>query len=263
MTDINKIISAINLYLEKNRLERVEANEVARYLDSQGLLNFSTKGQPFRKLLREGKIPNAEQPNGKNTSWYIRRSFTCNNSSIHTPKTQTLQVPSKPNTSNKEKSEGLLPIEKEDSEILILGTLPGIKSLELGEYYSNSSNKFWDILSQIYEKTIPISYKDKIEWLHKQNIALWDILKAAARDGSLDSNIQHPEANDILSFITSHPHLRMIVFNGSKPQEYFNNYMGNTSIPIGIKLLTLPSTSSANTHLTFNEKVKQWSKILE
>ena len=263
MADINKIISAINLYLEKNNLGIVEANEVARYLDSQGLLNFSTKGQPFRKLLREGKISNAEQPNGKNTSWYIRRSSTCNNSSIHTPKTQTLQVPSKPTTSYKEKSEGLLPIEKEDSEILVLGTLPGKKSLELGEYYSNPSNKFWDILSEIYKKPIPTSYKEKIEWLHKQKLALWDILKAAIRNGSLDNNIQHPEANDIIGFISAHPHLRMIVFNGSKSQEYFNNYIGNTSIPIGIKLLTLPSTSSANTHLTFNEKVKQWSKILE
>lgn len=263
MIEINKIISAINFYLDKNKLERVEANEMARYLDNQGLLNFSTKGQQFRKLLREGKIPNAEQPNGKNTSWYVRRSSTWNNSSIQTTKTQTTQKTSQQKISTKEKSEGLSAIENKDSEILILGTLPGIKSLELGEYYSNPSNKFWHILSQTYENTIPISYKNKIEWLHKHKIAIWDILKAAVRDGSLDSNIQHPEANDILSFISSHPHLRMIVFNGSKSQEYFNKYIGHTRIPRGIKLIVLPSTSSANTHLTFNEKIKQWSKILE
>lgn len=263
MADINKIISAINLYLEKNNLGIVEANEVARYLDSQGLLNFSTKGQPFRKLLREGKIPNAEQPNGKNTSWYIRRSSTCNNTSTQIPQFQTLKEKSESNTSNKEKSEGLSTIENKDSEILILGTLPSKKSLELGEYYSNSSNKFWDILSQVYEKTIPTSYKEKIEWLHKQKLALWDILKAAVRDGSLDRNIQHPETNDIIGFISAHPHLRMIVFNGLESKEYFNSNIDHTKIPIGIKLMTLPSTSSTNTHLTFNEKVKQWSKILE
>ena len=260
MSDINKIRSAIKLYLEKNNLEIVEANEVARYLDSQGLLNFSTKGQQFRKLLREGKIPNAEQPNGKNTSWYIRRSYTNKNTSTENPKSQTLQDPSKPSTSNKEKSKGLSAIENEDSEILILGTLPGQKSLEKGEYYSNPSNKFWDILSKIYEKPIPITYKEKIEWLHKHKIALWDILKAAIRDGSLDQNIQHPEANDIIGFISSHARLRVIIFNGLKAHEYFNQYIGHKNIPFGIKIKVLPNTSSANTHLTFSEKVKEWKK---
>ncbi len=65
MADINKIISLIDSYLEKEGLYRVEANEASLFLDKMGVLSYSTKGQPLRKILREGKIPNAEQPGGK------------------------------------------------------------------------------------------------------------------------------------------------------------------------------------------------------
>lgn len=218
MADINKIIAAINNYLEKNNLESVEANEVAKYLDRLGLLSFSTKGQSFRKLLREGKIPNAEQPNGKNTSWYIRRSSTGSHSSTLTQGIPSQKKKSNNTYSGNKKSEGLAAIEDKESEILILGTLPGEKSLELGEYYSNPSNKFWEILSKIYKDSVPTSYYDRVKWLLHNKIALWDILKEAVREGSLDSNIQHPEANNLIGFISTHPHLRVIAFNGSKSQ---------------------------------------------
>lgn len=72
MADINIIISLIDKYLESTGQNRVEANEISVYLEKNGALSHSTKGQPLRKLLREGRIPNAEQPGGKGTSWYIR-----------------------------------------------------------------------------------------------------------------------------------------------------------------------------------------------
>ena len=77
MTDkIKLIIESIDNYLERTGQQIVEANEAALELDRLGILNFSTKGQPFRKLLREGLIPNASQPGGKNTSWFIRHSHS-------------------------------------------------------------------------------------------------------------------------------------------------------------------------------------------
>ena len=74
MTDIKRIISLIDEYIETTGRNRVEANEISLYLEKNGVLSHSTKGQPLRKLLREGKIPNAEQPGGKGTSWYILHS---------------------------------------------------------------------------------------------------------------------------------------------------------------------------------------------
>lgn len=74
MADINRIIYLIDEYLESTGLNRVEANEISVYLEKNGALSHSTKGQPLRKLLREGRIPNAEQPGGKGTSWYIGHS---------------------------------------------------------------------------------------------------------------------------------------------------------------------------------------------
>ena len=69
--DITAIIHGINDFFRQTGKSVAEANEVNKYLESKGLLSFSTKGQPLRKLLREGKIPTAEQPGGKNTTWYL------------------------------------------------------------------------------------------------------------------------------------------------------------------------------------------------
>lgn len=74
MADIDRIIRLIDNYLEMNGADSASANEISSYLEAQGALSYSTKGQPLRKLLREGKIPNAFQPGGKGTTWIIRHS---------------------------------------------------------------------------------------------------------------------------------------------------------------------------------------------
>ena len=262
MENINKIIGLIDAYLEKKHMIEAEANEIARFLDRQGVLNYSTKGQPFRKLLREGKIPNAEQPAGKNTSWYIRHSkgaaILCKPNNISSLPTSSIKGISFDGV-----TKGLSDVSNANSEILILGTLPGKKSLEKEEYYINPKNKFWEILSIIYRDPVPKTYKDRIVWLKKHRIALWDVLKFADRDGSLDKDIRNPISNDIANFISSHPYLRIIVLNGtSDTQKYFNTYVDVNKIPNRIKILPLPSTSSSNTHFTFEEKVNLWRGIL-
>lgn len=261
MADINRIISMIDHYLEVKGLDRVESNEASRYLEKNGVLNYSTKGQPLRKLLRDGKIPNAEQPGGKRTAWYIRHSGA---KKTRTDYNHMSKVPSpvEAQVSGKVLTDGLAPVEDPESEILILGTLPGKVSLMTRQYYANGSNQFWKIISDIYGEVLPYDYSGKIEFLRNHHIALWDVLQSADRNSSLDSDIKDPVVNDVIGFISNHPKLRIIGLNGEKAYNYLKSGVGLYKIPANVRVVVLPSTSAANTHMTMSEKISHWKKIL-
>lgn len=262
MADIDRIITLIDKYLESTGLNRVEANEVSIYLEKNGALSHSTKGQPLRKLLREGRIPNAEQPGGKGTSWYIRHSNRSNTVPIKAtqplePKTIKANV-----LTSSIITEGLEPVADSESEFLILGTLPGKVSLQTKQYYANRSNYFWRIISSIFDEAIPNSYEEKLNMLKRHHIALWDVLKSANRESSLDSDIENPNANDILGFISTHPNLRVIGLNGKDAGMYFRKFIGVHNLPKNIRVVSLPSSSSSNTHFTIDDKIGLWKLIL-
>jgi len=107
------------------------------------------------------------------------------------------------------------PISNSDTTILILGTLPGDKSLELGEYYGHSSNRFWKIISTITNNDLPLIYSDKKALLLKTKIGVWDVAHKANRKGSLDIAIEDEEPNDLDNFIARHKNLKVIGFNVS------------------------------------------------
>ena len=151
------------------------------------------------------------------------------------------------------------PISNGDITILILGTIPGDKSLELGEYYGHSRNKFWKIISTITNNDLPLTYFDKKTLLLKSKIGIWDVAHKANRKGSLDSAIENEEPNDLEGFITKHKNLKVIGFNGTKSQVLFDKYFDRKS---GIKYITLPSTSPANTGIDFENICKLWQQIL-
>lgn len=263
MADINRIIALIDKYLESTGLNRVEANKISIYLEKNGALSYSTKGQPLRKLLREGKIPNAEQPGGKNTSWYIRHSNSkgiVNSTSIQQKAEQITDIAKEPTMVAM--TEGLEPIADSESEILILGTLPGKVSLQTRQYYANRSNQFWKIISSIFNDTMPDSYEERLNVLKRHHIALWDVLKSANRKSSLDFDIKDPNANDILGFISKHPKLRVIGLNGKEAATYFKTYIELHNLPKNVHAVSLPSSSSTNTHFTINDKIGCWKSIL-
>jgi len=151
------------------------------------------------------------------------------------------------------------PISNSDTTILILGTMPGDKSLELGEYYGHPRNKFWKIISIITENNLPLTYTDKKELLLKTKIGIWDVAHKANRKGSLDSAIEDEEPNDLDNFIARHKNLKVIGFNGTKSQALFDKYFDRQS---GLKYISLPSTSPANTGIDFDNICKQWRQIL-
>ena len=151
------------------------------------------------------------------------------------------------------------PISNSDTTILILGTMPGDKSLELGEYYGHPRNRFWKIISTITDKDLPLTYTDKKALLLKTKIGIWDVAHKANRKGSLDSAIEDEEPNDLDSFIARHKNLKVIGFNGTKSQALFDKYFDRQS---SLKYISLPSTSPANTGIDFDNICNQWRQIL-
>ncbi len=150
------------------------------------------------------------------------------------------------------------PISNADTQILILGTMPGDKSLELGEYYGHSRNRFWKIISTITNNELPQTYADKKVLLLKTRIGIWDVAHKANRKGSLDSAIEDEEPNNLNSFIAKHKNLKVICFNGAKSEALHDKYFDRIS---EIKYISLPSTSPANTGIDFDSICKKWKQI--
>jgi hypoxanthine-DNA glycosylase len=147
------------------------------------------------------------------------------------------------------------PIVNTETEILILGTMPGIISLEKQEYYAHKQNQFWKILFTVFANgTVPELFKEKCKVLQQNKIGLWDVLANCERKGSLDIHIKNHTENDILGLLQEFPKINRILFNGKESQRYFMKKFGNIT---GIVFYVMPSTSPANT-VNFEEKLKLW-----
>jgi hypoxanthine-DNA glycosylase len=141
------------------------------------------------------------------------------------------------------------------TEILILGTMPGIASLEKQEYYAHPRNHFWKIIYTLFNNTpISVVFNEKIRFLQANRIGLWDVLKNCERKGSLDVHIKNQTENDFESLFQEFPGIIKIVFNGKESHRYFVNKFGQIE---GVTYYVMPSTSPANT-MSFENKLKVW-----
>ncbi len=160
--------------------------------------------------------------------------------------------------------QGLEPVISCDSKTLILGTLPGDKSIEEKEYYANKSNQFWKVIYGIFgDSSIPQNYDEKISYLKARNIALWDVLLSGVREGSSDKKIRNPVANDFNSIFTRYGSIETVVFNGSNAAAYYTKLVSSSLLDKGKSCITLPSTSGSNTRMTIEEKIQRWRTIKE
>ncbi|WP_312076176.1 DNA-deoxyinosine glycosylase [Chryseobacterium sp.] len=150
------------------------------------------------------------------------------------------------------------PIINEDSKILILGSIPGVKSLEMQEYYAHPQNKFWKIIFELFDENFTDNYIEKINILKKNKIAVWDVIDTCERKGSLDSEIKNEEANDIDLLLKTYPNIKAIFCNGGKSYKNLKKILHNKS-NIGVYLL--PSTSPLHT-ISFERKLEEW-KVLK
>ena len=144
-----------------------------------------------------------------------------------------------------------------DSEILILGSIPSVKSREEGFYYMHPKNRFWSVLSQVYAEEFPKTLEDKKALLEKYKIALWDVIQSCQINGSSDSSISNVIPNDIASILKK-TNIQTIYTTGKKAFALYQKYI----FPItGIEAIYLPSTSPANAILTEKDLVKQYQII--
>jgi len=146
------------------------------------------------------------------------------------------------------------------TKIVILGTMPGIASLEKQEYYAHKRNHFWPIMHALLGNVhVSELFEEKIKLLQENNIGLWDVLKNCERKGSLDIHIKNHEVNDFETLFQEYPAINKIVFNGKESHRYFFKKFGQIE---GITYYVMPSTRPANT-MSFENKLKLWSAFLD
>ena len=149
------------------------------------------------------------------------------------------------------------PLIDKDSKILILGSFPSIKSFEKSFYYSHPTNQFWKILATLFNDETPGSIDEKKEFLKKNKIALWDMVKSCSRSNSLDSSLKEIEVNDIESLLKAYPDIEAVFFTGRLSQKLFLKHFSHLEIPN----FYLPSPSSANAGMNFEDKLKRWAVL--
>ena len=149
------------------------------------------------------------------------------------------------------------PIVFKDTEVLILGSFPSIKSFENNFYYAHPSNQFWKILQAITE--YPVNNRDQKIWLLKESkFGLWDMIKSCQRDNSLDSSLESEEMNDLEGFLEANPSIKKLAFTGKKAEALFKIHFAH----LNIETVYLPSPSAAYAKMSMEDKVKIYKEQL-
>jgi len=136
----------------------------------------------------------------------------------------------------------LEPVFDGDSTILILGTMPSVASRENGFYYSHPQNRFWQVMSAVFDEPLPYTGEQKKKLVLSHGIALWDVLASCEIDGSEDSSIKKPVANDFSALLAASP-IRTVYTTGEKAATLYRKLCRAST---GLDAIPLPSTSPAN-----------------
>lgn len=142
-----------------------------------------------------------------------------------------------------------------DTRLLILGSLPGARSLAEGQYYAHPANQFWRLLGAVIGQPLAdMTYDDRLGALREAKVGLWDVIRSAERRTSSDSLIRDVEAHDLATLVATLPDLRMVAFNGGKAAA-----IGRKQLPplTDVAVVDLPSSSAAHT-IGFDAKLARW-----
>jgi len=161
---------------------------------------------------------------------------------------------------------GFPPIADARARVLVLGSLPGRKSLEQGEYYAQPYNAFWRIMGALFNAGPEHEYDVRLERLRARGIAVWDVLAAGEREGSLDAAIVPASivVNDFNEFFRDHRRISSICFNGNTAAALFRRKVVPTLRPecAALETRVLPSTSPAHASLKLEQKLARWAAAL-
>ena len=163
-------------------------------------------------------------------------------------------------------SRGFPPVANAESRVLVLGTLPGPRSLQMRQYYAQPRNAFWPIMGELFGAFPDLAYRARLALLKQHRVALWDVCHAAFRPGALDAAIDAASIvpNDLGGFLKSHRRIGLICFNGQTAGKFYRRFVlpGLPESRRGIPSRTLPSTSPAYAAMPFQQKLEQWKILL-
>ena len=151
------------------------------------------------------------------------------------------------------------PVYDKDSEILILGTLPSVKSRENNFYYGHKQNRFWKVLATLLKEPVPETIEEKKAILLAHHIAIWDVIQSCDIKGSSDSSIKNVAPTD-LRMILEKTNITRIYANGNKAGQLYKRYQFSVT---GIEATVLPSTSPANAAWSLARLCETWGAILQ
>jgi hypoxanthine-DNA glycosylase len=158
------------------------------------------------------------------------------------------------------------PVINSQTRILVLGSMPGVRSLQEQAYYAHPQNAFWWIVQELFEIPRNLDYQLRIRQLLGVQIGLWDVLASCQRQGSLDSAIlgETETVNDFSKLFSAYPNLVAILFNGQKSHQVFAKHYDLQSLnSSGLKTHTMPSTSPANAAISKTDKLKVWGDVIK
>ncbi len=151
------------------------------------------------------------------------------------------------------------PVYDENSQVLVLGSFPSVKSREQSFFYGHPQNRFWKVLSRLDGKQEPSSVSEKKALLSSLGIAVWDVIESCEIVGSSDSSIRNVKPND-LTIILNNSNVKRIFVNGKTAKKYYDKYV----LPsLCIEAVCLPSTSPANATYTLEKLMKDWACLVE
>lgn len=162
-------------------------------------------------------------------------------------------------------SQSFPPICHPDATVLILGSLPGKRSLEAQQYYAQSRNAFWRIMGEFFDAGPEWPYAERTQRLTEHGIALWDVIASAERAGSLDSSIvaSSVTVNDFHTLFETHRQIKLVCFNGAKAAELYRRRvlaeLDGDCAQLGYE--RLPSTSPAHAAMPYEKKLERWSIV--
>jgi hypoxanthine-DNA glycosylase len=150
-----------------------------------------------------------------------------------------------------------------DCRVLVLGTVPSLRSLELRQSYGHSQNLFWPFMGELFAAGPDLPYAQRIARLHALGIGIWDVYEQVERAGSLDSSIVKASEmpNAIPQLLADNPTIRAIALNGAKAAQGFRLHIEpklDVATRSALDLLALPSTSPANASISRAEKLRRW-----
>lgn len=147
-----------------------------------------------------------------------------------------------------------------DTRVLLLGSLPGERSLAAQRYYAHPQNRFWHLIGKVISSELePLDYEERLDVLLTAKVGLWDTVASAHRTGSLDASIRDAEHNPLAELAASLPQLRAVGFNGKTSARIGMPQLSHTNIA----LVPLPSSSPAHASMRLTEKEKLWGQLRE